>query len=68
MDTDSTFPHHNGTATTYVRDLTPGDLIIWEGEVVEVYSAYKAPVGWMVEVSGGYDFPAQGYRTVKKVL
>jgi hypothetical protein len=68
MDTDTALPPFDGTTDTYVRDLCGGDLIVWEGKVVKVYNVYKATGGWMVEVSGGYDFPALGYRIVKKVV
>jgi hypothetical protein len=56
----------SGTHTSYVRDLLPGDFIVWEGEIVEVMECYKAPVGWMLCVSGGYDYSVLGYRTVQK--
>jgi len=55
------------TSTTYVKNLVPGDLVIFEGKVEQIADVRKADTGYMVEFEGGYDAALLGYTSLVRL-
>ncbi len=55
------------TSSVYVRDLTPGDYIVWEGVLCEVHEAFHNGTGWVLFLSEGIgDVYTVAYKVVQK--